>query len=54
MLATRGALGADGRATVKLPNVRFAAGNYQFAVWLVAQVDPGSVNITRSPAVEAG
>jgi hypothetical protein len=54
VLARRGAIAGTGTATVRLPDAPFAAGDYRFSVWIVAQNNPGTVAIERSQVVTAG
>lgn len=54
VLAERGALTGKTAAQVALPPAPIPRGSYRFAVWLVAQDDPGSVTVTRSPFVVVG
>ena len=53
VLARRGALAHAGATTVHLPKATIAKGSYRFAVWIVAQDNPGPVTVTRSPVVAA-
>lgn len=52
VLAQRGAIPRAGARTVRLPKAP-PAGSYRFAVWTVAQADPGPVSVARSPVVSA-
>jgi hypothetical protein len=52
VLARRGEIPRAGARTVTLPKAP-AAGSYRFAVWIVAQANPGPVSIDRSPVVSA-
>ncbi len=54
VLATRGALGPGAHAAVTLPRRRIAAGSYRFAVWLVPEDEPDSLQVVRSPLLSAG
>ncbi len=53
VLARRGSLAHAGSATVTLPKAPVAAGSYRFAVWIVAESNPGPVAIERSAVVAA-
>ncbi len=54
VLARRGALAHAGATTVRLPKAVIAKGSYRFAVWTVAESNPGPVTVTRSRVVAAG
>jgi hypothetical protein len=54
VLARRGAIAKTGAATVTLPAAPISAGDYRFAVWIVAQNNPGTVAVERSQVVTAG
>ena len=53
ILARRGSIPHAGGRTVTLPKAPVAKGSYRFAVWVVAQADPGPVAVNRSEAVAA-
>ena len=53
VLARRGALAHAGATTVRLPKAAIARGSYRFAVWIVAQSNPGPVTVARSTVVAA-
>ena len=53
VLARRGALAHAGATTVRLPKATIADGSYRFAVWIVAQSNPGPVTVARSAVVAA-
>ena len=54
ILARRGSIPHAGGRTVTLPKAPVAKGSYRFAVWVVAQADPGPVAVNRSEPVAAG
>jgi hypothetical protein len=54
VLARRGTIAQAGSTTVTLPSSPFAAGDYRFSVWIVAQNNPGPVSVAQSAVVSAG
>lgn len=54
MLANRGTLAAGASTSVTLPKVPIPAGAYRYAVFIVAQDEPGTVSIERSLTLSAG